>query len=131
MKDLLDRFWQFVWTDRPIRHRGTVIVAIPVICLFASLTTIAGLRNRTIQARRQLDSNNEILQETNRLLKTVVDAETGVRGYGLTKRREFLVPYSQAKKTLPSLLAKLQVLTQKNPLQSQRFAEIKKHRTAN
>ena len=126
MKDLLDRFWQFVWTDRPIRHRGTVIVAIPVICLFASLTTIAGLRNRTIQARRQLDSNNEILQETNRLLKTVVDAETGVRGYGLTKRREFLVPYSQAKKTLPSLLAKLQVLTQKNPLQSQRFAEIKK-----
>ena len=126
MKDLLDRFWQFVWTDRPIRHRGTVIVAIPVICLFASLTTIAGLRNRTIQARRQLDSNNEILQETNRLLKTVVDAETGVRGYGLTKRREFLVPYSQAKKTLPSLLAKLQVLTQKNPLQSQRFTEIKK-----
>ena len=126
MKDLLDRFWQFVWTDRPIRQRGTVIVAIPVICLFASLTTIAGLRNRAIQVRRQLDSNKEILQETNRLLKTVVDAETGIRGYGLTKRREFLTPYSEAKKTLPSLLAKLQVLTQKNQLQSQRFAEIKK-----
>jgi len=126
MKDLLDRFWQFVWTDRPIRHRGTVIVAIPVICLFASLIAISGLRNKVIELRRQLDSNNEILQETNRLLKTVVDAETGVRGYGLTKRREFLVPYSQAKKTLPSLLAQLQVLTQKNQLQSQRFAEIKK-----
>ena len=126
MKDLLDRFWQFVWTDRPIRQRGTVIVAIPVICLFASLIAIAGLRNRVTQLRRQLDSNQEILQETNRLLTTVVDAETGIRGYGLTKRREFLAPYSQAKKTLPALLTKLQVLTQKNQLQSQRFAEIKK-----
>ncbi len=126
MKDLLDRFWQSVWTDRPIRQRGTVIVAIPVICLFASLIAIAGLRNRGIQMRRQLDSNQEILQETNHLLKTVVDAETGIRGYGLTKSREFLTPYSEAKKTLPSLLAKLQVLTQKNQLQSQRFAEIKK-----
>lgn len=126
MKDLLDRFWQFVWTDRLIRQRGTVIVAIPIICLFTSLTSIAGLRNIVIQVRRELDNNQEILQETNHLLKTVLDAETGLRGYGLTKRREFLAPYFEAKKTLPLLLAKLQVLTQTNQIQSQQFAEIKK-----
>ncbi|MBD0314970.1 MAG: CHASE3 domain-containing protein, partial [Microcoleus sp. T3-bin5] len=90
MKYLLDRCLQFVWTDRPIRQRGTVIVAIPVICLFASLIAIAGLRDSTLQIRKRADTNQAILQETNRLLTLVVDAETGIRGYGLTRRREFL-----------------------------------------
>jgi len=126
VKYLLDRFIKLVWTDRPIRQRGTVIVAIPVICLFASLMAIAGLRDSTLQKRRRADTNKAILQETNRLLKTVVDAETGIRGYGLTKRREFLEPYLEAKKSLPPLLAKLKVMVRENKLQAQPFEEIQK-----
>ncbi len=126
MKYLLDRAVQFLWTDRPIRQRGTVIVAIPAICLFASLIAIAGLRDTTLQVRRRIDTNKAILQETNRLLKTVVDAETGIRGYGLTKRRDFLEPYLEAKKSLPPLLAKLKVMVQDNQLQGQEFEQIKK-----
>ena len=126
MKYLLDRCLQFVWTDRPIRQRGTLIVAIPVICLFASLIAIAGLRDSTLQIRKRSDTNKAILQETNRLLTMVVDAETGIRGYGLTKRREFLSPYLEAKKSLPPLLAKLKVAVRGNKLQAQRFEEIKK-----
>jgi len=126
VKYLLDRGVQFVWTDRPIRQRGTIIVAIPVICLFASLIGIAGLRDSALHLRKRADTNKAILQETNRLLTMVVDAETGVRGYGLTQRREFLSPYLEAKKSLPPLLAKLKVLVQENKLQAQRFEEIKK-----
>ena len=125
MKYLLDRCVQFVWTDRPIRQRGTVIVTIPVICLFASLITIAGLRDSSLQIRKRANINKEILEETNRLLTIVVDAETGIRGYGLTKRREFISPYLEAKKSLPLLLAKLEVMVRDNQLQAQRFAEIK------
>ena len=126
MKYLLDRCLQFVWTDRPIRQRGTVIVAIPVICLFASLIAIAGIRDSSLQIRKRSDTNKAILQETNRLLTMVVDAETGIRGYGLTKRREFLSPYLEAKKSLPPLLAKLKVAVRGNKLQAQRFEEITK-----
>ena len=126
MKHLLDRTVQFVWTDRPICQRGTVIVAIPVICLFASLIGIAGLRDEALQVRRRIDSNKQILQETNQLLKTVVDAETGIRGYGLTKQREFLEPYLEAKKSLTPRLAKLKVMVQDNQLQTQQFEDIKK-----
>ena len=60
------------------------------------------------------------------MLKTVVDAETGIRGYGLTKRREFLEPYLEAKKSLPPLLAKLKVMVRDNQLQAQQFEDIKK-----
>lgn len=126
MKYLLDRAVQFLWTDRPIRQRGTVIVAIPAICLFASLIAIAGLRDTTLQVRRRIDRNKQILQETNQLLTTVVDAETGIRGYGLTKRRDFLEPYLEAKKSLPPLLAKLKVMVQDNQLQDRQFEDIKK-----
>ena len=126
MKYLLDRFIELTWTDRPIRQRGTVIVAIPVICLFASLIAIAGLRDSSIQVRKRIDTNKAILQETSRLLTTVVDAEMGIRGYGLTKRREFLEPYLEAKKSLPPLLAKLQAMVRGNQLQTQEFEQIKK-----
>ena len=126
VKYLLDRFVHFVWTDRPIRQRGTVIVAIPVICLFASLIAIAGLRDSAIQIRKRADTHKEILQKTNRLLTTVVDAETGIRGYGLTKRRDFLAPYLEAKKSLPPLLAQLEIAVAENQLPAQGFAEIKK-----
>ncbi|NQE32808.1 PAS domain S-box protein [Microcoleus asticus] len=125
MKYLLDRCVQFVWTDRPIRQRGTVIVTIPVICLFASLIAIAWLRDSSLQIRKRANINKEILEETNRLLTIVVDAETGIRGYGLTKRREFISPYLEAKKSLPLLLAKLEVMVRDNQLQAQRFKEIK------
>ena len=70
--------------------------------------------------------SNSLLQETNRLLKTVVDAETGIRGYGLTKRREFLEPYLEAKKSLPPLLAKLKVMVRENQRQERQFEDIKK-----
>ena len=60
------------------------------------------------------------------MITMVVDAETSVRGYGLTQRHEFLSPYLEAKKSLPPLLAKLKVLVQENQLQPQRFEEIKK-----
>lgn len=126
VKYLLDRFVHFVWTDRPIRQRGTVIVAIPVICLFASLIAIAGLRDSAIQIRKRADTHKEILHGTNRLLTTVVDAETGIRGYGLTKRRDFLAPYLEAKKSLPPLLAQLEIAVAENQLPDQGFAEIQK-----
>ncbi|MEG3866735.1 PAS domain S-box protein [Microcoleus sp. Z1_B2] len=126
MKYLLDRCLHFVWTDRPIRQRGAIIVAIPIIFLFASLLAIAALREITIQIRERGDTNRAILQETNRLLTLVVDAETGIRGYGLTKRRTFLSPYLEAKKSLPPLLAELKVMVQENTLQAQRFEDIKK-----
>ena len=126
MKYLLDRCVQFVWAGRPIRQRGTIIVAIPVIFLFASLLAMAGLRDITLKIRERSDTNRAILQETNRLVTILVDAETGIRGYGLTKRREFLSPYLEAKKSLPPLLAKLKVMVRGNQLQAQRFEDIKK-----
>lgn len=126
MKFSISHFLKFLWVDRPTRQRGTIILAIPVTCLFASVIAIAWVRDRTINTRSQIDKSNQVLLQTDRLLKTVVDAETGMRGYGLTQRREFLEPYLKAKANLPQLLKELRVMVQENPAQLQRFEEIKK-----
>nr|WP_228057262.1 PAS domain S-box protein [Tychonema sp. LEGE 07203] len=123
---MLDRFVQPIWTNRPIRQRGTVIVAIPLICLFTSLIAISGFRENAIQIRKRANINQEILQETNRLLTAVVDAETGIRGYGLTKRRDFLQPYLEAQKNVPPLLAELKFMLRENQSEFKEFEEIKK-----
>ncbi|MDF0555476.1 PAS domain S-box protein [Kamptonema sp. UHCC 0994] len=126
MKFSISHFLKILWLDRPTRQRGTIILAIPVTCLFASVIAISWVRDRTINTRSQIDKGNQILKQTDHLLKTVVDAETGMRGYGLTKRPDFIEPYLKAKANLPQLLKQLKVMVQENPAQLQRFEEIKK-----
>ncbi|HLO49175.1 MAG TPA: ATP-binding protein [Kamptonema sp.] len=126
MKLLTSHLLKFVWADRPTRQRGTVIIAIPLTCLFVAVIAIAWVRDRAIQTRTALDKSKQILQQTDRLLKTAVDAETGIRGYGLTRRKEFLEPYLKAKANLPELLQKLRVKVQANPTQLQGFQKLKK-----
>ena len=126
MKLSTSRLLKFLWADRPTRQRGTVIIAIPLTCLFAAVMAIALVRDRTLKTRTELDKSKQILQQINRLLTTAVDAETGIRGYGLTKRREFLEPYLKANANLPELLKQLSVTVKENPVQLKRFQKIKK-----
>lgn len=105
--------------------RGALIISLPVICLFASIFTIALLRSKTLVASKQEQQSQKTITEINRLLRTIVDAETGVRGYLITGRPEFLEAYSQAKtKLLPESIESLQARTQANPAQYQQFQKI-------
>jgi hypothetical protein len=76
--------------DLSVRWRGALIISIPVICLFASIFAIAELRSKTLAAIEQEQQSQQTLLEADRLLIALIDAETGVRGYALTRRPEFL-----------------------------------------
>jgi CHASE3 domain sensor protein len=110
--------------DLSVRWRGALIISIPIICLFASILAIAVLRSKTIESRNQERHSRQTLIETERLLRMLVDAETGVRGYALTRRPEFIEPYSQAKSLLPKSLDSVSARVQANPAQRQQFQKI-------
>lgn len=110
--------------DRSVRWRGALIISIPVICLFASIFAIAGLRSKTIEAREQQDRSQRTLVEIERLLKTLVDAETGIRGYVITRRPEFLQAYLEAKTQLPQSLTSVRAKVGANSTQPQQMEEI-------
>lgn len=113
-----------VRADLSVRWRGGLIISIPVICLLASIFAIAFLRSKTLAAREQEQRSQKTILETNRLLRTLIEAETGVRGYVITRRPEFLEPYSQAKNLLPLSLDSLREKVQPNPVRRQQFAKI-------
>jgi len=119
-------FKQFtlVWTTLPIRVRGTAIVAIPVVCLFTAIAAFAGLKASLVEDETWVQHTQTVRLETKGLLKALVDAETGVRGFVLTQRDTFLEPYYQAQFVIPLYLQRLETLVQDNQKQLEQLEKV-------
>ena len=99
---------KILWNKIPVRHRGAIITAIPAACLFTTLGGWVWSRENTFKVYQQIDQTKTIILDSNQLLKLLLDAETGNRGYILTRNPEFLQPYNAATKKIPSSLNSLQ-----------------------
>ncbi|NEP01568.1 MAG: PAS domain S-box protein [Symploca sp. SIO2E9] len=111
-------------SELSVRWRGALIISIPVVCLLASIVAIAGVRSKTLEAQQEEQQSRQTLTATNRLVLALVNAETGVRGYVITRREEFLEPYSEAKELLPKSLDSLKDQVKADWAQYQQFLEI-------
>ncbi|MCA1992169.1 MAG: PAS domain S-box protein [Coleofasciculus sp. S288] len=116
--------WHKLRPDFSVRWRGALIISIPAICWFISLFALAALRSKIASVQKQEQQSQEILNETYRLLRTLVEAETGVRGYIITRRPEFLKSYSEAKTLLPNNLNSLSAKVQHISVGRQQFQKI-------
>ncbi|MDB9494566.1 CHASE3 domain-containing protein [Spirulina major CS-329] len=105
------------WQALPVRVRGNTIIAIPILCLITSLSAVAWLKMSLTEDEMWVQHTQVVRLESKRLLNALIDAETGMRGYGLTQREEFLAPYYQAQAVIPRSLTRLENLVQDNPAQ--------------
>lgn len=86
--------------DRRLRHLLGVVLAGLVVVALAS--AVPGYY--ASEALDEIVDRDQPLRTANaELLTTVVDAETGMRGYALTRDRAFLEPYVGAVASLPTL----------------------------
>lgn len=67
----------------------------------------------------------QVINAVERVLGSLKDAETGMRGYVLTGDNAYLAPYGLAKADLPTELNKLQDLSADNPQQQARITEMR------
>ncbi len=87
--------------------------AVALSFLLALLTALALLLISEMSYRRSVAAIGDTTQvfdvrlDVRRLLRLMVDAETGQRGYLLTGRDEYLAPYHQAVKEIGELLRRL------------------------
>ena len=76
-----------------LKSKTLLVLAIPVVVL--AVTT--GLTSRALRGSEavigQLSTSYQIREQISTVMDDLVDAETGVRGYLLTGRSEFLEPY--------------------------------------
>jgi signal transduction histidine kinase len=99
----------------------TAVVSLALAAVFAVLIfAVVGLRDRSLEARR----SQEVIATANRLQTLVVDLETGLRGYVITRKEAELKPWRDALRLYPGELRSLIRLTGENPDQQARAREI-------
>jgi signal transduction histidine kinase len=98
-----------------------LVVSVALGVVFAVLIlSVLGLRQRSLEARR----SQEVIATANRLQTRVVDLETGLRGFVITRNEKQLAPWRQALREYPEELESLIRLTNENPEQMARAQRI-------
>lgn len=123
----IGKSWQRVrnyWKRLPIERRGIIAVLIPLGCLMGAVVADTILRKRMIEAQQYVDRTNQVLVKSQSTLASLLNAETGVRGYYIGQERTFLAPYEDALMALEPTLINLEQLVQDNPSQVQQVKLI-------
>jgi len=108
------------WDRVAIEGRGAIAICIPLLCLLMTVVTYTILRQRMLAAQTYIDDTNQILAASQSSLLSLLNAETGARGYFISKDKIFLDPYNLALANLKPNLIGLEQLVQDNLAQSQR-----------
>lgn len=114
-----------MWSNLPVMYRGVIIFAIPVISVIPAIATWVWSYQSQSEAQGWVSHTQELIRETNLLMKGLVDAETGIRGYMITRNPEFLEPYQEAQTEIPLHLGAIEELTADNSLQQIHFQQTK------
>ena len=99
-------------------------------CVTLILMVVLGIVS--INATKSLTDSNErvdhthvVIAKANDIIAAGVDMETGMRGYLLAGKDEFLAPYKGGQKKFYELVASLSKTVDDNPAQVQLLSEVK------
>lgn len=95
------------WTDWSLGAKSAAAVALPLILLLVSLIFSYRLQRDITAADADVRRALAIQAEIQTLHSLIAESATGVRGYLLTGRDDFLAPYRTAQDALPVTLTQL------------------------
>ncbi|MET0214140.1 MAG: CHASE3 domain-containing protein, partial [Vicinamibacterales bacterium] len=98
-------------------------VAIAVLLICGGLAVMQYTRFADAEAR--VEHTHDVLDSIERVVTRLVDAETGYRGYLLTRNRMYLEPYAGVDGDIRQVFDRLQTLVADNPSQTARVARLK------
>jgi signal transduction histidine kinase len=82
---------------------------------------------RLIGSGEQVSRSRRMVMATDAVLASLVDAETGERGYLISGAQDYLVPYHKARERIDAQLAELaKLVSDDDPVESGRVAELKR-----
>jgi len=93
------------------------LMLIIAVVVYLSVTSLTG-------NFKSVDHTHKVLAQASSIEAAAVDMETGMRGYLLAGKTDFLTPYKNGKKTFESLLASLSITVSDNPSQVELLADI-------
>jgi CHASE3 domain sensor protein len=113
-----------VWARIPVRTQGRITVALPLVAVFVStcLAVVGNYQRHDIEA--DIQRKFEMSAALDELTASMVNAETGMRGYLLTGSDDFLEPYDRASAGLPTALTRLTDLASAEPGEKPRVDKL-------
>ncbi len=82
------------WLNRPLRAKGLIVVAVPLIALMGITSANLMLQQNESHDRNVSIAAHNLATAGDHVLTDLLNAETGVRGYGTTRDSLFLAPYN-------------------------------------
>lgn len=116
--------WNRFWSRFPPKYRRAIIIAIPIVSIIPAIAGWTWSRQAKGKAYWWINHSQEVINDSNVLQQIVLDAETGLRGYALTKETKFLEPYNQATQEIPVYLEQLEISISDNKRQQQNLQKI-------
>lgn len=95
------------WRDWSLAKKGAAVVALPLALLLAALYSNYTLQRDVSRADEDVQRTLTVRADIQALHTLIAEAASGVRGYLLTGREEFLSPYWMAQERIPQTLKKL------------------------
>lgn len=116
---------RIAWGNLPLQSKGITVIAIPFAALLAGLVCFYLVGQSENRQEQWVRHTLEVRSELHQLLIHVVDAESGMRGYVLTRHNEFLDSYDAGRKALPESVSRISDLIQDNPVQVANFRKLR------
>lgn len=107
-----------------IVKKGIILVSIPLLFQLAFIGLVARMQHEHSQAADWDSHSKEVIRQGGTVLRALVDAETGTRGFIVTSNPSSTEPYDWAIKELPDAFKQLQFLVMDNPQQYSRVQRI-------
>ncbi len=80
--------------------------------------------NRVTQASKLNVHTYQVVEGLNKVTESLLNMETGLRGYALSGQTQMLAPFNQGKQAFSDYTASTHQLTQDNPVQQQRLVDL-------
>jgi signal transduction histidine kinase len=103
-------------------------LVLPPVLMVALAVVLLWQIDRLLRVEQQVSHTNEVIAQAHEIEKLLVDMETGVRGFLITGRANFLEPYNKALPSIESEFDSLARLVSDNPAQGQRLEELRAKR---
>jgi PAS domain S-box-containing protein len=100
------------------------LLALPIIALGLLALTLAYGFQQVQRSARRVDHSDQVIAHANNLAKLIVDEETGLRGFLLTRDPTFLRPFSEADSQIEPEFKILFGLLRTNPEQTARLHHL-------
>jgi signal transduction histidine kinase len=99
-------------------------IYLPIGLMTLLLLVLSWLLQVTTDQTHEVSQSLTVIAKASNILTLIVDEETAVRGFELTKDKRFMLPYTRSEEKLPLRFADLKAMIKDDPAQVARLAQV-------